>query len=278
MNLTLLIYSGLAVGVVAVLNKRLAGGRHAAIAYSAAFALLNTVFTLPFLLFEFRMPVDPVWWALTITSVIAFAVTLTLGFAAYKTTDVSVVNIIYRLSIVMTALAGLIFLGEQYTPVRYLGLFLVFAGSVAVLFKEKKIRITRGILFAFVMALSTTIATILDKQILKAFSPYTYAFVNNLVLYLILIMKPGTLGDSLAVIRSRPRNIIVSSIINATAFLAILIVLSGTSVSQTMPVFRSLSYVSPILLGILVLGERSDLLQKSVGVALGLMGIILLYL
>jgi len=60
------------------------------------------------------------------------------------------------------------------------------------------------------------------------------------------------------------------------SFALILLALKSGSVSIVMPMYKSLSFITPVFLGILLLKERHHLSQKLLGAGLGLAGILLL--
>jgi uncharacterized membrane protein len=239
--------------------------------------LFNAFLAIPFLFYKFHIPSSILYWILVFVSVTAFAFSVLFGFKAYKTTDVSVISIIYRINIVLVAFAGIIFLGEKYTLNAYFGLFLILISSVLFAFEGRKFRITEGVAFAFLMAITGATAALLDKVILNDFSPYSYAFFNNLLIGLVFAFNTKTIRDSKRILKKGKQFVFLTAFFNLIAFVIVLVVLEKSNVSKTLPVYKAFSLIAPVLLGILVLDERKKLPQKIVGVLLGLTGIFLLY-
>ena len=144
-------------------------------------------------------------------------------------------------------------------------------------YNKKRFSITTGMWFALLMAATSGIAGYLDKIILNDFSPYTYAFINPFLIFLLFSRKRSTFGEIKSIFYKHPVQIVLTSIFAVSSWLIFLIVLQQTNVSQTLPMYKSLSYVTPVIFGILLLGERSQLLQKILGVIIGIAGIFFLY-
>ncbi len=278
MNFTflLLLFAGLLSGVIQVLNKKLAGSKHRSSTHAAVIALANGVVGLPFLLYQFRFPESPITWLLIVFSVLAYAISLLFYFIAYKHADVSLVSVVRRLSIVFIAILGVVFLREQLSFVNWLGVVLILLSGVVVAIDKKKIKLSTGVLFALFSAIFASVCSVLDKQILHDISPFTYVVINNLFVGLVLLPRKGVVTDVKDLLKHHWRLIILTAVLMDIGFALVLSVLQATDVSQTMPIYMGLSFMMPVVFGIVLLKEKQKLRQKIVAIVLGLLGIFLL--
>jgi len=273
----LLIFASFIGGLTYVLNKKITKSNFDSATYTALMAFCYTVFALPLLLIQFHVSLSPYYWFLVLVSITFYGFSVFFSFKAYKTTDASVVSIIHKLSLVFTALIGIFILGELYSANKYFGLILVFLSSVVLIYDGKKIVLKTGMIFALLMAITSALAGVLDKQILKDFSPFTYAFLNNFLIWVLFSFKSSLKKQKQLFIFS-PKPIILSALINIVSWTIFLVVLQKTNVSQTFPVYKCLSLISPVFLGILFLKEKNQLWQKIAGTILGIIGIFFLYI
>lgn len=276
-ELLLLSAAGLFSGVSQLINKKITSKEHRSSSYTIVIMLLNALLAVPLLFFNFYVSKSPLFWLLIIISATAFAISTLFSFKAYKETDVSVVSIVYRVNIILVALAGIIFLNESFSFNSYLGLFLIFAGSIIVAF-NKDFKVESGVIFALLMAVFGSMATVLDKIILDDFSPFTYVFVNNLLVGLVFAFNRSRIKDAANLLKKKPLPLLITSLLTTLSFAIVLVVLQKTDISQTMTAYKGISFITPVFLGVLLLGEKSKTTQKLTGALLGLAGILLLYI
>lgn len=276
-NLILLSIAGGTSGLAQILSKRLALKGHMATSCTAVTMWLATLVSLPLLLFQFRLPQSGTTWILVIISVAAFAITSSLSYKAYKHEDVSVVSIIQRFSTVITAFLAIVFLHEQYSANNYLGLFLIFIGCVVLAFnKDMKIKLSLGMILAFLSAGTGSLASVLDKVILNDFAPFTYVFVNNLLTGLVLSFHKQTFYDSSILLKNHYKLLLAIATLMTFTFAIITFVLQKTNASQTIPVYKGLALLIPVIIGVTFLHEKTRVGQKVAGVCCVLFGIYLL--
>src|SRR3989339_1051405 len=134
---TILLLSGLVLGISNVLSKELSKKGFKSHVYTSASNLMSAIISLPFIFYQFYISRSPYIWLLIIISVIIYGFSTTFSFKAYKRIDASTVSIIHKLSVVVAALIGIFFLNEVYTTKKYFGLFLIFISSVVILYEGK---------------------------------------------------------------------------------------------------------------------------------------------
>jgi bacterial/archaeal transporter family protein len=273
----LLALAGIMVGLAQVVNKKLSHSGYDSRTYTSVITLISATISIPLLFYRFSLPSLPLTWVLVLFSILAFAFSTFFGFQAYKLTDVSIVAIIQRTSIVFIALLGIFILKEKYNFSSYLGLTLIFSSGILLTYTKKKAPINKGVIFALLMALTGSMASLLDKVILSDFSPFTYLFINNLLVGMVFSFNLERIKQAGELMKNHFSQILFTSCLSTGAFLIILVVLKDTDVSKTMPVYKSLGLITPVLLGILILKEKRQIPQKIGGIILGTIGIMLLY-
>jgi len=273
----LLILASIAIGFTYLLNKKITDMKYSASSYTALRSLTNSIFALPLLFIHPHISMSPFYWFIVVISVSVYGLSVYCSFKAYQNTDASVVSIIHKINVVISVILGIFLLHESYSLARYFGLFLTLGSGVILAYDKKRFSVTTGMWFALLMATTSGIAGYLDKIILNDFSPYTYAFINPFLVFLLFAIKQSTFDEMKFILYKHPVNIVLNSLLAVCSWLIFLIVLQKTNISQTVPIYKSLSYVTPVVFGILLLHEWSQLLQKVLGVIMGIAGIIFLY-
>lgn len=273
----LLFIAGILTGINRIIYKSLAIRGHSSTTYTTVSQLTGAIFAVPLLFVGFHVPSNPEYWLLVIVSVTAYAFCLAFLFRAYKYTDVSRVSIIERLNIVFVAIIGIVFLREQHSVISLLGLILIFFGGLIVVFEKNGLTLEKGVIYAIISTLLGAVATVLDKIILREFSPYTYVFVNDVLVGSIFVFRKGFLPDAKKLITTYSLPLMVTSAMGTISFAIVLTVMQRTDVSFSMPIYKSFSLITPVLLGVLLLKETGNLVQKITGSLLAVSGIFLLY-
>jgi uncharacterized membrane protein len=191
-------------------------------------------------------------------------------------TDLSLVSILQRLHIIFTSLIGVVALKEFLSFGDAIGVLFLFFAGVSALYGKNRLTLTNGVIYSVIAALLGAIATVLDKIILSGFSPYTYVFVNNLLVGSMFLFRKKTFSDAVILLKSHTKQIVTSSCLGVFSFVIVLIVLAGDQVSIVMPVYKTISFFIPVILGVVILNEKENLPGKIFGSILAIIGIILL--
>lgn len=272
----ILLLASIGLGLTYILNKKLSLTKFHSATYMLVLSVMGTFLSVPLLLFQPTIPSSWVFWPLAIISATAFGIGMFFGFRAFKLTDASVVSLVHNLDIAFVAIIGITLYSETYSFISYLGLLLIMASAALLLYDGKKIRVDQGFIFAFLLAIGSTISSVADKKLLEVFSPFTYAFINNGLISLLFLGHKTARQEAIKLFKSNTRLLALISFINVGAWVTFLFVLQSTNVSKTLPIFKSLTLIIPVVLGILILKEKQKLWQKLVGMTLGAIGILLL--
>ena len=276
MELLILFIAGISLGFAYICQKKLALDRFHPATYVLLISSTSFIVSLPLLMYKFRIPEIGIYWLLVFISVITYGLGSLFSFKAYKLIDASEVGLINRLNIVFTAIIGILLFSEKYTLQSYLGLLLVTTGSLIIVFEIGKLSLSKGVIFALIMALGYGLAAVFDKLILNQFSPFTYLVVNNFLVALMFLPFKQARVESVELVKKQTGLVFLTGILVAGSWVGFLYVLQSGSVSKIFPIFDTLALVCTVSVGILFLKERNKLLQKIIGSALVIFGIFLL--
>lgn len=273
----IILISGICSGLTWVIRKPISSTANRATTITTTTMLVNAVVGAPLLLYRFGVSYSPLLWLAVAASVTAFALSATFTYKSYQSTDLSLVTIVQRINIVLVAVFGAVFLGEHISLKAAAGIALLFTATLTVIWKDRRIRPSPGIIYALAAAAFGSVAAILDKIIVSGFSPFTYVFLNNLLVGSVFLWRKGTIGESLAFLRRYPVHVVSSSVLGVISYALILLVLSRSEVSLTVPVFKTVSFFIPIIAGVILFRETNHVGKTVLGTLLATAGILLIY-
>ncbi len=107
---------------------------------------------------------------------VSYVLTTFLYFRAIKVDEVSRIIPLYQLAPLFVLIFATIFLGEVFTAITYVGIFLVVSGSFLITYRVSEgIRIGRGIRFMVASVLLMSMSSVLTKYLL-GFTDYWTVF------------------------------------------------------------------------------------------------------
>lgn len=192
----LITLGGIFQGIASVIRKHSSTTEHRATTIATTTMLVNALICSPLLLYQFRLSAEPITWVITILSAVLFALSATFFFKSYQHADLSAVTILHRTSIIYIAIFGVIFLHEQISFIGIIGLLLLFLGSTSVLYEQRSMKFTKGAWYSLISALLGAISAVIDKHALNDFSPYTYVFINSLLVGCMFLWQKYAAGIS----------------------------------------------------------------------------------
>ena len=99
-----------------------------------AFNLL--LYTIPFIIFG-SIPKEPVVFFYLITPVIFIFLSNLFLIKAYKTEDISNINIVSRASLIITFLSGILFLHEKVSTWNIIGVMIIVLGILVIFYEDE---------------------------------------------------------------------------------------------------------------------------------------------
>jgi transporter family protein len=112
--------------------------------------------------------------AIALASGAALSLSTLCYFRAIQVEDVSRVVPLYSVSPVFVAIFAAIFLGEVFTPVKYLGVLLIVCGALLISLKRLRgFRFGRGLAWMLLSILLVTAGAVASKYVLDSVEPWT---------------------------------------------------------------------------------------------------------
>jgi drug/metabolite transporter (DMT)-like permease len=271
----LLIFSGMLIAIPSVINKHISRSQLHGATYTFGYAGLQTILCLPLLFVEPRLPTNITYWLLFIFSAVVYGLSLLLVFESYKKIDVSVVAVIQRFNMVIITLIALVLLNEKPSILRLGGLLLIFFSSVLITLKKGRIKLNLGLWFAFGSTFFSALAAIIDKKLLDEISAFSYAPLNGLAISVLFATSKKARAEIPQLYKQNGKGIFISALFGSLSWVLYLYVLKNNDISAAYPVYKSISLIASVILGILFLRETKDLGKKFAATLFGVIGVIL---
>lgn len=271
------ILAGCFTGLTEIFNKSITEEKYSSISYSFLQWFGNLViYSLPFIYLREKLPTDyHAYIPLIIVVIIVFIGNILL-IKSYKTEDASNVNIISRISLIISFLNGIFLLSESVNLYKILGVFLIFAGILVIFYQGKRLKFSHGFVFAFLSGICFGMMAYLNKLALPYFSSVTYLFTANLMSVTMFLLIPNALKDVKPILTKYCRNYLFSRIFSASGYFLLIFALSRAEISVVNTNFETAFLLSTVTIGILFLHEKRNVLKKLAGTFLCALGIILL--
>lgn len=263
-----------------LLCRRLLRSERDHTAFAVFLQLVPIVFWLPLLAVEpVVLPSSSLGWVLLFLAGGAWAFQQVLAFKSLRFTAASVREPLYQTKLLWAAFFALVLLGEFFTLSKLFGVFLLLSGALIIAYHPPKGESTAsGLLLVTSSAALTGLAYVLDKLALAHFSVTLYAiFVSILSGGFIAThaAKNNFLSRMLSFGRRHAGTILLASAAGAASYwLQVKAVSSGPV--GTIAALLELSMVFTTLGGIVLLQERQAVGRKLVGIALAVVGALVL--
>lgn len=268
--------AGILLGFSYIVNRQISLTKFHPATLTFSYSLIGMVISAPLLFYEAIFAKSSFVWILAVISPLIFALANYSGFSAYRSLEASVVSLISRFSLVVATLLALIFLQEHLTFMSIFGLICVLTGSMVLIFEKTRFVINRGIFFALLMASCYGIVAVLDRVVLNEFSPFTYVFVNNLIITLVLLPQKGLRQDVVILVRKQPVLTLASALCGLLSWVAFLVAIRSGDLIRLYPIWESMALITTVVVGIIILKEIDKLNQKIFGTLVTILGIMLL--
>ncbi len=207
-----------------------------------------------------------------------YAVGNLLRYGSLKKVDISRYTILFQLNVIVSVVASYIFLKEQLSFFQIVGIMLIFAGALIVLWKKKILKLHKGDWLAISSAIVYGIAFVNDALIVRTFDPLTFVFLAFLGPGLVLaIIFPKKLIQIKSLVSKEVRyGFFMASILSAISAVTLY---SAYKIGRNAAQLSSLNQISAVLiviLGILLLKEKDKLYRNIIGIIISTIGVLLL--
>ncbi|MBI5636114.1 DMT family transporter [Candidatus Micrarchaeota archaeon] len=222
-------------------------------------------------------PTQPIAYAVMVFGGIAWALGANYVFRSFKANEVSLNAPLTKTSLVWTLLLGVLWLNESAGAWKIIGTVLIMLGALALSFDKKLLGKLKeiGVRDALLAAFFLGIAYVFDKKGLEYFDFNLYvlsSFLIPLALFLLFVKKP--IGKTRALLKNAGKSALLVAFLDMVWYALMMLALKTGESSQVSPILQ-LSLIVSVVGGVIVFGEKKDLMQKIIGSAAVLLGAIL---
>lgn len=214
---------------------------------------------------------------------ITFLATLFFGvfeasqFFARKHLEASRSTIIFQLTPFVTFIGSVIFLGEGAALQKFLALGLIIGGNLIALYKHGGKVTSEGLFWALMTVIALGFAYVADKAVFFHYPVGVYLVISYIfpAFYVFLLMRKDRLIQLKKQFDSAGARIPLLALLSVGGYFFLLKTLNFTEVSVAVPIIYTSSILT-VLGGVVILGERGNVLQKLLGAIVIFLGVILL--
>lgn len=268
--------SGLLYGIAEVINKSITEKKFSALSYGFLQWGLNAVFYLvPFILFG-SFPKSPPAYIFFGGMFIATIIANIAIIQAYKTEDVSNVNILSRVSLVIGFLTGVALLQEKINVYKIIGVVSVIIGVFVIFYEGKRLKLSTGYILTLLSGIMYGTIAYFQKLALGYFNIVSLVFTFNLAAAITLLFIPSTRRDIKPIFYKYKKQLFVSRICIVSGVFFLLWSLDRGYVSVVNTNAETAFLLSTTIVGIIFLKETRNISKKLTGSFLCIVGIALL--
>ncbi len=198
-----------------------------------------------------------------------------LQFYARKTIDASTITILFRLSPVITFVTSIIFLHENFTLSKIIGMLCIITATFIIAYKNMKLSLNKNFLLAIICASLLGVAWTVDKNATQYVPNELYSliiwFLPLVVIYAPYIPTTALVKE----FRIGSWKMILLAFLNVLGFYIQLKALSLADASKVIPIINTNS-VFVVLGGIYLLKERDNIGKKIIAGLLATVGVFFL--
>lgn len=214
---------------------------------------------------------------LLIVSSILYAGVSVLYSMGRQLEEVSNVSIVKQAESVWALLGGFLLLSEALSFYKLIGIALLIAGTIVVIYKGHTLKLSKGMIFIIIGSFFSGLSAIIDKFLLgSAFSPALYGVLTYaLSAFFIFIMLPNKVNAIKNELKQQNEHLITVGVFLGISIFCIMKALMIGEVSRVLPVLN-ISLVFIVISGIIFFGEKDNIWQKLIGAAIAFAGLFFL--
>lgn len=273
----LIILSGVLAGITEVLMKKGTEEKFRSESYLFVMVVLGAIFSLPFFLFDPKVPTSFWPWLWILITSIGYVFGNIFLISSYKLEDLSNIVLVSRVSIVISFFAGVLLFQEKFGGNKVLGIVLILIAILSIFWERKKVKSIKGLLFALAAGTGYSLAFIGTTYSLEFFSPFAYILFPYLGVALITVFFPKVLSEAKQIAKSRLKILALSQLTSVGGYFLFLVGISKVGLSVGNPINESMGVLTPVVLGMILFKERARIGYKIVGLLLLLLGVYLIY-
>lgn len=199
-------------------------------------------------------------------------------FKALQILEASQMSILSKLSVIVTIIASVVLLHENFDWPKVLGVGLILSSTLLVTKVKTGTGLNKGVVYTIAMAACSGLAIVVDSLNVRHYDPIAYnTFSNFLIGFMLLLFKPKLLKEWKNFINVDFLKIMIPlGILSTIQALANLYALSLGGHTAQIGTIRQASTLLSVTLAVLVLKERDNLLRKFLAVIIVVFGVLLL--
>ncbi|MFH0852836.1 MAG: DMT family transporter [bacterium] len=247
------------------------------LAFTAIHDFISGLALVPFFFIGFSLPDQPITWLYFIGVVIFLFLTDWFAFSALKLIDVSLYQIVNQVRHVLILVGGLLIFSENITLIKIISVALIIIGVFIALYEGSKLIFNRGIAYSVFSSVFAVVGFLLSKLVVEDFAVVPAASFElmgiGLLSFIFLGMRVSKVKTEISI---NKWGLVLAGVLFAGFEVLLFTGLQAGEASKVIPVTQS-SLIFAVLAGIMFLNERSNLVQKSLGVLIVGAGIVLMY-
>jgi len=248
------------------------------IAYSVVFQLVVGLIVLAYALIKgFSVPnLYPILPNLILMTFL-YGVGNILIFNSLKVGEASEFTIVFATGVFWTIAAAILFLGEAFSLRQGIGTLLIIASVILVSWKDNRFKLSKCSLFGLGAALCFGLAFANDAFILRNFDVPSYLAIAFIIPAVVVwLFNPRASKNMLPLLeKSMLKKLMIWAVLYAVSAITIFLAYqAGRNAAQIAPLKQTATIVT-VLLAIIFLQEKSNLLKKTVGAVISVLGVIL---
>lgn len=241
--------------------------------WGAFFAIILYAFTTPSPLSLPKIPL--IGMVFILTASLFYGGFERLQFYARKAIDASTITILFRLAPIITFITSIIFLHEQFTFSKFIGMFCIIVATLIVTYKNVKLAVNKGLFLAFACAVFLGLAWTIDKSATYVV-PNAYYTLLIWILPLFVIYMPHIRSSSIVKeFRIGHWKTAFLAFLNVFGYYLQLKALTLADASKVIPIVNTNS-VFVVIGGIYLLKERDNIGKKIIAGLLATVGVFFL--
>lgn len=276
----LLIFISAAAWAVSLSFQRIAlRDRTSVTIFNLLYVVSASVFFIP-ALFNAKLPSNIDAWLFFLLSMAIWNAASLFMRLQHRYIDVPLQTALITMETLFAFSLGIIFLREQITFLKIVGLIAITIGIiVSGIGTYKKGLLKTAILIVAVASLLSASANVVDKYVIQFFDPFFFGFCMfffSSIISIPLVLKKG-IKEVKRVFLDKKWLVIISGILAGVSYLSSLIVykMPGTEISKIYPLYQFFMLIA-IPISLLITKEKQNLLFKVIGAVIATIGAILI--
>lgn len=199
-------------------------------------------------------------------------------FNAYKFIEASEVSILTSIRAIVTIVAAVLLLGENFDFKKIIGTVLILISVFLISNKIDKVKFNKGLLYVLGMSICYGLAFTNDAYLLRHVEAISFLVISSLFPGLFLIaVKPKSILKLSQFLKVKifSKMLTLAIFYSLAAIFTYIAIQKGGEASQVMPILQTTVIVT-VILSAIFLNERDNLIRKFISAILVSLGIFLI--